>query len=495
MSTSPARNLAVALLVGLCACAPTLLRAQAVAKACADYDGTTTPVDINITESGVTKPSAVQVDTGEWVYFADNTVSKIVRFTGRNTTPVFENIGGNAYFGSISGICLSPQDQSLFATDLLNNTLFVIPCVLHGQPANPKTGPYCKKYADYHGVFDDVPLSRPTQCAVDKGGNIFVTQNSPDLVIINQSNFSYSVRTIPDATLGPVAVDLTDFDVYLGDSVKSTLYRLPCNQVDATGTQCMSLDSSAAGITNPNPAPVTIRMASGLALNRGDGTGDFDLLVSDSTSAQVVSISHPKSSTKSSGTTLTQMLPENAPADIALDPILFDVVIAEPKYALQTAGALERLVCTTEVYAPSPAVTTTAGPRPTPTTTSSTSSTTAGPTGMSPGSVFLLLLFLALLVYFGGGAIFLRVTTQRFGVPNEQMWRNLMGLVTDGFYFAFCCGRRPAGHVPYDGGKLGGAGSARNSTSPRATTTGRQGDDDLISGPKYENYDAMHDDL
>lgn len=452
-----------------CVTAPLQASAAAVALACAEYDQTTTPVDINVTESGITKPSVVAVDTGEWVYYADNTNNKIVRFTGDSVKPTFEVLAAGSFFGSISGICLSPKDQAMYVADSLNNTLFIVPCIATAQPSNPKTGPYCSKYADYSGQFE-VPLNRPARCAVDKNNNIFITQNSDQLVIINQTNFSYTTRTVAGATaLGPVVVDLFDLDVYVGDITKDTIYRLPCTRKDADGIQCMELSNDAV---NPKTAPVTILSSSGLALNRGDGTGDFELLVADSTSSKIVAINHPKSATQSSGTLLVQLEGNDAPADIALDPLRFDVVIAEPMYALETPGRLSRLVCSDEVFAPSPA----AAPG---TTTKPATTAAPSPTNgdMSAGSVFLLILFLVALVYFGGGLIFFKVTQQRWAIPNEQMWRNFGALVMDGAGFAFCC-RKPTVPSPYG-----------NTARAKASTDGD------FASPKYENYDAMHDDL
>ena len=473
MRTSSSMLRAAVAAVVACAAAPLQASAAAVALACAEYDQATTPVDINVTESGITKPSVVAVDTGEWVYYADNTNNKIVRFTGDSVKPTFEELAAGSFFGSISGICLSPKDQAMYVADALNNTLFIVPCIATAQPSNPKTGPYCSKYADYSGQFE-VPLDRPARCAVDKNNNIFITQNSDQLVIINQTNFSYTTRTVAGATaLGPVVVDLFDLDVYVGDITKDTIYRLPCTRKDADGIQCMELSTDAV---SPKTAPVTISSSAGLALNRGDGTGDFELLVADSTSSKIVAINHPKSATQSSGTLLVQLPANDAPADIALDPLRFDVVIAEPMYALETPGRLSRLVCNDEVFAPSPA----AAPGSHTTTAAATTTTPApSPTNgnMSAGSVFLLILFLIALVYFGGGAIFFKVTQQRWAIPNEQMWRNFGALVVDGAGFAFCC-RKPTVPSPYN-----------NTAKAKAST-----DSDFAS-PQYENYDAMHDDL
>jgi hypothetical protein len=441
---------------------PVSVSAGTVALACAQYDTTVTPVEINYTQSGILQPTSVKVDTGEWVFFASNSVSKIVRYASATVTPTFQVIGASASFLTISGLCLSPKDQSLFVTDSENNTLTVIPCLNVGEPKNPRSGPFCTNYASYHLVYS-VPLNQPSRCAVDKANNIYITQGSNQVIMVNSSNFSYSTITVPGAmALSPVAVDLTEYDVYFGDSSQAKLFRLPCTKIDAKGTQCLSFGT----VTNPSALPVVIQSTSGLALNRGEGSGDFDLIISDYKSSQIVSISHPKS-TQSSGTLLLALPAQNAPYDIALDPIRFDIVVAEPEFSLPTHGSLVRLPCATEVYAPSPAVSTTTTTTPAP----------AAPSGMSPGSVFLLILFLLVLVYFGGGAIFKRVSTQRWVIPNEQMWRNFGGLVTDGFYFAFCCGKKPGPHVPYDGGKV-------------KTTGAHEG-----TGPQYDRYDAVEDDL
>ena len=445
--------------------APVRVSAGTVALACAQYDTVVTPVEINYTQAGILQPTTVKVDTGEWVFFASNSVSKIVRYLSATVTPTFQVIGASATFLAISGMCLSPKDQSLFVTDSLNNTLTVIPCLAVGQPKNPRSGPFCATYANSHLTYN-VPFNQPSRCAVDKANNIFVTQQSNQVIMVNSSNFSYSTITVPGAVaLSPVAVDLTEYDVYFGDAAQAKLFRLPCNKIDSKGTQCLSLSTTP---TNPSALPVVIQGTSGLVLNRGEGSGDFDLIISDYKSSQIVSIAHPKSA-QSSGTVLLLLPAQNAPDDIALDPIRFDIVVAEPEFSLSTHGQLVRLPCAQEVYAPSPAVTTQS--------TTTTNPTPAAPTGMSPGSIFLLILFLVALVYFGGGAIFMRVTQQRWSVPNEQLWRNFGGLVTDGFYFAFCCGKKPGAHVPYDGGKI-------------TTKTGAQ-----EVGPQYDRYDAVEDDL
>ena len=449
--------------------APALVNANAVALACGEYATTPSSVDINLTMSGILKPSIVTVDTGQWVYFASDTVNKLVRFTGDSVKPTFEVLGQTTQFGSISGICLSPKDQSLYVVDKLNSSLFVIPCLKTAEPSNPKSGPYCSQYADYTAQFE-APLQQPSRCAVDKAGNIYVTQGTA-VVLVNSTAFAYKTLDLAGSgalSLEAVTVDLEDFDVYVGDSAQGKIFRLPCNKIDTSGTQCTDLSTTT---TSPSTEPVTIRGTSGLALNRGEGFGDFDLVVSDSNTAQIVSVSHPKSSTKSVGTTLVQLTSTNAPVDIAIDPIRFDLVIAEPKYTLPGIGALERLVCNDEVFSPSPSV----GPQ---TTTMPANSTTIGPASqnMTGGDVFLLILFVGLVVYLGGGALFYRLTTQEWQIPNRAFWVSFGSLIRDGFFFAICC-RRPNSSSSY--------GSYKASTD--AT------DSDV--GPAYENADTFHDDL
>jgi hypothetical protein len=446
--------------------------AQAVALACENYADTATSVDIDIQESGILHPSTLAVDTGSWVYFADDDVNKIVRFTGDSTTPTFEVLAESATFGSISGICLSPFDQSLFVVDKLNSSLFVVPCVTVFTPENANQGPYCQKYGTYTGQYQ-VTLQQPSRCSVDKAGNVYVTQGS-EVVQINSTEYSNKKYSISGAlALAPITMDLETMDLYIGDSAAANIYRIPCTKMSYDGKSCLSLDFDNP--VKPSTSGQTFKSASGLQLNRGQDTGEFDLIVSDSSTANILSISHPKTS---SGTAslLVKLSATDSPADIFLDPLRYDIIIAEPMYSLSVMnpGALARLVCNDVEYAPSPSV----GPVGTTTTKPNPSSS-----GMSGGSVFILIVAIVVIVYFGGGALFMRLTRQQCTIPNMQMWRNFAALVADGWFFAISCGQRRGGGgppTPYEAGH----------TDSKATTTGATSD-----GPSYDNYDAMSDDL
>ena len=70
------------------------------------------------------------------------------------------------------------------------------------------------------------------------------------------------------------------------------------------------------------------------------------------------------------------------------------------------------------------------------TTTTTTTAAPQGPTGMSAGSAFLLILFIAAVLYFGVGALILKVMTQGpWTIPNRTVWIAFGALIGDGIQF------------------------------------------------------------
>ena len=101
-------------------------------------------------------------------------------------------------------------------------------------------------------------------------------------------------------------------------------------------------------------------------------------------------------------------------------------------------------------------------------TTTTTSSTTPPVTGMSPGSVFLLILFIVAVLYFGVGTVILRFTTGAWGIPNRTAWVAFGALITDGVNF-IKGGCRKTGGAGTAGAVTGGAydGGAGDYTQAR----------------------------
>jgi hypothetical protein len=109
--------------------------------------------------------------------------------------------------------------------------------------------------------------------------------------------------------------------------------------------------------------------------------------------------------------------------------------------------------------------------------------TTAGPTTpgyISAGSVFLLILFILAVVYFGGGTIVLRATSGAWNIPNRSAWVSLGAMIKDGGDFiknGFQ--KRPAGFADPATADAGGKPSGGDYHEPdggafgvKATTSG-----------------------
>ena len=93
-----------------------------------------------------------------------------------------------------------------------------------------------------------------------------------------------------------------------------------------------------------------------------------------------------------------------------------------------------------------------------------------GSKGMSGGDVFILILFITIIVYFGGGMAYNYKQSGTPVIPHVQFWQTLPGLVADGCHWTLRerCGTKPSGAVytTFGSGGSGGA-DAENPTTDR----------------------------
>jgi hypothetical protein len=128
------------------------------------------------------------------------------------------------------------------------------------------------------------------------------------------------------------------------------------------------------------------------------------------------------------------------------------------------------------------------------TTSSTTSSTTAGPPeGMSGGSVFLLILFFAALLYFGVGTLILYFTTKTWTIPNRAVWQEFAVLVMAGVNFILAGCRKPAGNQYVDSG--GPPGAVTGGDYVEASDGVRGGGGGASGGTSSNSATDAYDDL
>ena len=77
---------------------------------------------------------------------------------------------------------------------------------------------------------------------------------------------------------------------------------------------------------------------------------------------------------------------------------------------------------------------------------------------MTGGDIFILILFLTIIVYFGGGMAYNFKQSGTPAIPHADFWRGCPGLVADGCHWTFTerCGTKPGGAVYTTFGKGGG---------------------------------------
>jgi len=111
------------------------------------------------------------------------------------------------------------------------------------------------------------------------------------------------------------------------------------------------------------------------------------------------------------------------------------------------------------------------------TTTKATTIAPVNSNSLQGGDIFLIILFVVGVLYFGGGALILYFTTGACGIPNRAMWAGLGSLIVDGFNFLKSgCQKKAAS---YPGSSLDDGDYHEASNGTKATTSASYTNDDL----------------
>jgi hypothetical protein len=327
---------------------------------CAAFSDTPEQEAVNIGVFGTFNPNVVAVDNGQWIFYADSGQSNITRYRSKQAALlhesglsadmitnsstgseyIYQSIGHSAGLKSISGLCVSPFDHSLYAVDHTLGFIIRVGCA-QVVISHESSATYCGIYDDNATVIFDA-VFQPSQCAVDTGGNIFLTQGS-NLILRIKSDGSV-VTGIPvsgSISLSAITIDSETMDLYLADASRPVLWQLSCDEVDSTTGSCLQYSETP---TSPIVKLDNFTAATGLALNGHPSSSVFQLIITDGVEHMIIAINNPHLADNATTAVLAHLPHAQTPSDIALDPFSFDAIIAQPMITGQ-GGFVSRLYC------------------------------------------------------------------------------------------------------------------------------------------------------